>query len=77
MERICENCQLFQKQRQICGVSIIHEGKYINLPVSPKDPCFFEQDYFNPITKEKENFNEIKQIRMFEDGGSVKFEYPK
>jgi len=77
MERICKNCKLFYKERNLCGVTIISEGKYLNLPVAAEDPCFFEQEYFDPITCETEDFNEIQQVRMFEEDGKVKLEYPK
>lgn len=76
-KRICGNCKLFCREKEICGVNIIHEGEYLNIPVSPGDSCFFEQEYFDPITKTKEDFNEIKQLRMYEEKGKVKFEYPK
>lgn len=76
MERICKNCQLFCSSRGICGVTIIHEGVHTNIPVSAEDPCFFEEEYFNPVTRQKEDFNDIQQLRMYEEKGQVKIEYP-
>lgn len=85
IKRICGNCRLYNPQKSICSVVILHEGQKINIPTDPEDSCFFEQDYFNPITKTKEDFNEIKEIKVWvedEQGakttnGTVKIEYPR
>jgi len=87
IERICQNCQLFNAEKSQCSVVILHEGKRINLPVLAKDPCFFEMGYFDPTTKAVEDFTEdIKQVRFWvedENGkptkgnGTVKMEYPE
>ena len=85
IKRICNNCKLYNPQANHCSVIIMHEGKKINIPVDPGDSCFFEQEYFDPITKTAENFNEIKEIRAWvedpsgqkTDGdGVVKIEVP-
>ncbi len=76
---------LFNPSKSECRVIILHEGEKINIPVDPKDPCFFEEEYFNPITKETETFNDIKEIKMWveddfgnkADHGKVKIEYPR
>ena len=84
IEKICKNCKLFNAPERRCSVVILHEGQKINIPVDAQDPCFFEEPYFDPMTKTEENFNEIKEIRMWvedqngnkSDHGVVKIEYP-
>lgn len=84
IERICKNCKLYDPREGHCTVVILHEGQKFNIPVDPGDPCFFEQEYFDPVTKTLEDFNEIKEIRMWvedEKGqkttqGIVKVQYP-
>lgn len=86
IDPICKNCRLFDPKNKICRVVILHEGERINIPVDAEDPCFFEQQYFDPTTKAMEDFNEIKQVRFWvEDekgqktnkNGTVKMEYPE
>lgn len=83
---ICGNCRLYNREESTCRVVILHEGERVNIPVEPKDSCFFEQTYFDPITGKKEDFNEIQQVRFWVEGkdgkptdgnGTVKMEYPK
>lgn len=86
IERICHNCQLFDRDNSQCSVVILHEGQRINLPVLPQDPCFFERGYFDPTTKAVEDFTEdIQQVKFWvEDkngkptkgNGTVKIQYP-
>lgn len=86
IEKICANCRLFNEKTNECSIVIIHEGEKIHLPVDPKDSCFFEETYFDPITKEKTNLiSDVQQIKIWvenEDGektdknGKVKIEYP-
>lgn len=74
---ICKNCKLFLPQENLCGIVVLHEGKHIRLPVEPEDRCFYEEEWFNPITQETENFNDdVKELRMWEDDGKVRFEEP-
>lgn len=78
IKAICKNCQLFIPEKKQCGIVVVHEGKHLRLPVEPNDDCFFKEEWFNPITKETENFNdEVKELRMFEDNGRVRFEEPE
>lgn len=78
IEPICKNCKIFIPEKSQCGVTIIHEGQYIKMPVDPNDRCFFENKWFNPITKETEEFNEeIKELRVWEKDGKVHFEEPQ
>ena len=87
IEKICKNCKLFDGKKSECSVVILHEGNRIKIPVSAEDSCFFEGEYFDPITNNKENFvEEVKQVRFWvekENGdktdgdGIVKIEYPE
>lgn len=76
MEKICKNCKLYVPQRGICGVTIMHEGQYLNLPVDSTDYCFYEQEYFDPISNSKDDFNHIQELRVYETNGKVKIQYP-
>jgi hypothetical protein len=76
---------LFDPVKSECKVVILLEGKRVNIPVDPKDNCFFEQKYFDPITNQEEDFNEIKEVKFWAedeqgnktDKGIVKMEYPE
>lgn len=85
IERICKNCRLFDPSDNCCSVIVLYEGSKIRLPVEPEDSCFFEQEYFDPITGEMDDLNAIKEIKFWvedKDGnktdkdGIVKIEYP-
>lgn len=85
VERICGNCRIFNVKDKRCGVVILHEGEKVNIPVDAEDSCFFEEEYFDPITGKNENFNEIKEVKMWtedkdgkkSDQGIVKVEMPE
>ena len=86
LKRICKNCRLFDSARSTCRVVILHEGSRINLPVEAQDPCFFEQEYFDPNIGDFVDFNDIKEVKFWvedEEGnqtdkdGIVKIEYPE
>lgn len=86
IKRICKNCKLYNPEKSICSVIILYDGQKINLPVDPEDPCFFEEKYFNPITGNTEDYNDIQEVRLWvedpETGikgkqGIVKIQYPE
>lgn len=87
IQRICKNCKLFNPEKQECSVVILHEGSRLKLPVDPNDSCFFEDQYFDPITQTKEKFSgDVKEVKFWvenQDGskikgdGIVKIEYPE
>lgn len=76
VERICNNCELFNRESSTCKIVILYEGKKINIPVYPQDSCFFEDKF---VAREQEIKNdeivekdveftpadEIKQIRIW------------
>jgi len=87
VEKKCKNCLLYNIKNQYCSVLILHNGEKINLPTSPDDDCFFEQE-FESVNENgiKENWKqEINQVRMWvedengnqADNGIVKIEYPE
>ena len=97
---ICERCQLFDAKKGFCRVLIIpppgvaeefglQKGQKINIPVSAKDECFFEQE-FKAIDKEHSNVErfkiEVQQVKVWVENpktgerckqGVVKIEYPE
>lgn len=70
MEKICKNCLLFDKEKSICKVAILIEGKKYNLPVFPEDKCHLDELKIP-----------VEQIRWFEEENNikktVKIEYPE
>lgn len=74
VEKICNNCLLYNRSNSTCKVAVLVEGKEYHLPVDPGDQCHLEQLDI-----------EIKQVRWWvedEKGnptsgdGTVKIEYP-
>lgn len=84
IEKICNNCRLFDPANKLCKVTVLYEGRKINIPVDPEDSCFFEQEYFDPKTNQKSDFNEIREIKVWVENetgersnkGVVKVEMP-
>jgi hypothetical protein len=86
IKHICGNCKLFDCKNNLCAVVILHEGQRVHLPVDAKDPCFYEQEYFDPTAKAMEDFNEIKEVQFWvenakgektDGNGAVKVRYPE
>ena len=87
IDRICQNCKLFDPASSRCSVVVLYEGERHRLPVHPKDPCFFENAYFDPVANRFDDFaDEIKEVKFWvedENGqktdkhGTVKIEYPE
>lgn len=75
IEKICNNCLLYNRQNSTCKISILLEGKQYNMPVDPGDKCHMDEIGI-----------EIKQVRWWvedqegkptDKDGTVKIEYPK
>lgn len=64
IERICKNCRLYDATNGICGVNVIHEGTYYELPVLPNDPCFWEREDIP-----------VQMVRAWSDGKNGFIEY--
>lgn len=43
MQKICGDCQLFDKENSVCKIIILHEGEKYELPVLPHHPCHWEK----------------------------------
>lgn len=71
MEKICKTCFLFDREKQICKVAVLIEGKKYNLPVFPQDKCHLDELKIP-----------VEQVRWFEEESKdnkkiVKIEYPE
>ncbi len=68
-EPICKNCLLYDKQKGICKVAVLIDGKTLHLPVFADDLCHMDQLGIP-----------VEQVRWFEDekdNNKVKIEYPE
>lgn len=86
IEPICGNCKLFDSRNRRCQVVVLHEGERLHVPVDAADPCFFEQQYFDPVTGKVEDFNDIQEVKFWvedkngkktDKDGTVKIEFPE
>ncbi len=75
IEKICNNCRLYNREKGNCRVAIFMNGTEFHMPVDPEDGCHMEELGI-----------EIKQIRWWvedekgtptEGNGTVKMEYPE
>lgn len=66
IERICNNCKLYDGNRKECSVVVLVEGNRYKIPMDPEDTCFYETGYFDPTTKATENFAEdIQEVKFW------------
>jgi len=76
VEKICNNCRLYNRKAGECRVVVLYQGCRYNLPVSPGDRCFFENEFVaikeelvnDQVVQKKETFvpaNEIKSARFW------------
>jgi hypothetical protein len=87
IDKICNNCKLFDPASSTCSIVVLHEGERHRLPVLAEDPCFFEGEFFDANTKAMESFVEdVKEVKFWvedDEGqktkgdGHVKIEYPE
>ena len=75
VEKICNNCLLYNREKGECKVAVLIDGNEYHMPVFPGDKCHMDALDI-----------EVKQVRWWvegEDGkptagnGVVKIEYPK
>ncbi len=61
VDKICNNCKLYNPKTSRCSVIILHGGKKYNLPVDPRDSCFFENEFIaiSPKFDRSGNFKKI------------------
>jgi len=43
IEKICQNCRLFNERDNVCSVTVIIAGEHYELPVLPNDTCHWER----------------------------------
>jgi hypothetical protein len=43
IRKICKNCKLYNAAEGVCGVTVLHEGEYLELKVRPHDHCWWER----------------------------------
>lgn len=87
IEKICGNCRLFDENKNECSIVILFEGERKKLPVSAEDFCFFEEEFFDPISNQADKFStEVKEVKFWVENdkgektngsGTVKMEYPE
>jgi hypothetical protein len=74
IEKICNNCLLYDRDKGQCKVGVLVDGQEYHMPVFPSDKCHFEELGI-----------EIKQVRWWvednngkptDGNGQVKVEYP-
>jgi hypothetical protein len=75
IEKICNNCFLYNRENSTCKVAILLNGKEYHMPVDPGDRCHMDELQI-----------EVKQVRWWvedekgnptEGDGVVKIEYPE
>lgn len=75
IEKICNNCFLYNRENSTCKVAILLNGKEYHMPVDPGDKCHMDELQI-----------EVKQVRWWvedekgnptEGDGVVKIEYPE
>lgn len=75
IEKICNNCLLFNRAKNECKVAILLDGNEYHLPVLPGDKCHYDEIGI-----------ELKQVRWWveddegnptDQDGTVKIEYPQ
>jgi hypothetical protein len=75
IEKICNNCFLYNRENSTCKVAILLNGKEYHMPVDSGDRCHMDELQI-----------EVKQVRWWvedekgnptEGDGVVKIEYPE
>jgi hypothetical protein len=66
IQKICNNCQLFNPVDNVCGVTVIYGGEYLELMVKPTDRCHWER-VERELSREfsEETLIQINQVRMW------------
>jgi len=72
----CGSCYLFDREKEVCKISILIDGKKMNMPVSAGDDChMLELDI--PIEQVKWWVEDPQSGEKTDKNGIVKIEYPK
>lgn len=77
--KICKNCSLFNSETKTCGVTIINEGQYWELPVKETDRCHWLkiEDELNLIDNEETSLVNSLNIKYDLDNKKIKIESPE
>lgn len=74
IEKICNNCLLYNREKGECKVAILIEGQDRHLPVLPYDKCHY--DDLGIEIKQVRWWVEDKNGKPTDGNGTVKIEYP-
>jgi len=75
VEKICNNCLLFNREKRECKVAVLIEGVEYHMPVDPKDKCHMEQ--LNIPVQQVRWWVEDENGNPTSGNGTVKIEYPQ
>jgi hypothetical protein len=75
VEKICNNCLLYNRDKKECKVAVLVEGKELHLPVIPSDSCHY--DALGIEIKQVRWWVENEEGQPIEGNGKVKIEYPE
>jgi hypothetical protein len=76
MEPTCGNCLLFDRNKEICKVAILIEGKTMHMPVSAGDRCHMDELGI-PVEQVRWWVEDPKTGNAVDGDGTVKIEYPE
>lgn len=75
IEKICNNCMLYDRDKNQCRVAVLVDGKEYHMPVEPSDPCHFDE--LNIEISQVRWWVEDKDGKPTDGDGTVKIEYPE
>jgi hypothetical protein len=75
IQKICNNCLLYNRDKQECKVGVLVEGKEYHLPVEPSDKCHFDE--IGIEIQQVRWWVEDKEGKPCDGNGIVKIEYPE
>jgi hypothetical protein len=75
IEKICNNCMLYNRNNGTCKVAVLIEGKEYHMPVDPGDSCHLEA--LNIEIKQVRWWVEDEKGNPTDGNGIVKMECPE
>lgn len=76
IEPKCKNCLLCDRQKSICKVAILIDGKQYHMPVFPDDNCHMDQLGI-PVEQVRWYVEDHVTGEPTDGNGVVKMEYPE
>jgi hypothetical protein len=76
IEPKCKNCLLFDRQKGLCKVAILVDGKQYHMPVFPDDNCHMDQLGI-PVEQVRWYVEDPVTGEPTDGNGVVKMEYPE